>query len=86
MYCVKGHRHSSGLALLWLWLWLWLWLAAAASVRVLAWELPYATGVALKRKKKDWKETLRFASDCNDNDVVIWENILIFQQCRAKAL
>ena len=28
-------------------LWLWLWLAAAALIRPLAWELPYATEVAL---------------------------------------
>ena len=35
-----------------LWLWLWCRLAAAAPVRPLAWELPYATGAALKRQKK----------------------------------
>ena len=33
-------------------LWLWSRLAAAAPTRPLAWELPYAGGVALKRKKK----------------------------------
>ena len=32
-------------------LWLWFRLAAAAPIRPLAWELPYAAGVALKRKK-----------------------------------
>ena len=31
--------------------WLWHRPAAAALIRTLAWELPYATGVALKRKK-----------------------------------
>ena len=31
---------------------LWLWLAAAALIRPLAWELPYAAGVALKEKRK----------------------------------
>ena len=31
---------------------LWLWLAAAALIWFLAWELPYATGVAIKKKKK----------------------------------
>ena len=31
---------------------LWCRLAAAALIWPLAWELPYATGVALKRKKK----------------------------------
>ena len=33
-------------------LWLWHRLAAAALIRPLAQELPYAVGVALKRKKK----------------------------------
>ena len=42
-------------ALLWLWLWLRLWcrLAAAVSIGPLAWELPYAAGMAIKKKKKD---------------------------------
>ena len=31
-------------------LWLWCRLAAAALIRHLAWELPYALGVALKNK------------------------------------
>ena len=30
-------------------LWLWCRLAAAALIQPLAWELPYAAGVALKR-------------------------------------
>ena len=33
-------------------LWLWRGLAAAAPIRPLAWELPYATGAALKSKIK----------------------------------
>jgi len=33
-------------------LWLWCRLAATALIRPLAWELPYAVGRALKRKKK----------------------------------
>ena len=33
-------------------LWLWYRLAAIALIRPLAWELTYASGVALKRKKK----------------------------------
>ena len=36
-------------------LWLWCRRAAAAPVRPLAWERPYATGEALKRKKKKKK-------------------------------
>ena len=44
MSCGVGHRHSLDLASL--------WLAAAAPIRPLAWEPPYAAGVALKRQKK----------------------------------
>ena len=47
MSCGAGHGRGSDLALLWL----WLWLAATALIRPLAWEPPYATGVALKRQK-----------------------------------
>ena len=32
-------------------LWLWQRLAAVAPIRPLAWELPYAAGVALKSKE-----------------------------------
>jgi len=28
---------------------------AAALIRLLSWELPYATGVAIKRKKKEFE-------------------------------
>ena len=48
MSCVVGHRDSLDLALLWL----WCRTAATALIQPLAWELPYAMGVALKRKKK----------------------------------
>ena len=41
-----GLRHGSDLALLWL----WHRPSAAAPIHPLAWELPYATCVALKRK------------------------------------
>ena len=34
-------------------LWLWCRPAAKAQIRPLAWELAYATGVALKRKKNN---------------------------------
>ena len=36
-----------------------LWVAAVALIQPLAWELPYARGVALKRKKKKKKEKKR---------------------------
>ena len=44
----EGHRRSSDLALLWL----WYRLAAVALIRPLAWEPPYAVGVALNKSKK----------------------------------
>lgn len=40
-------------------LWLWCRLTAAASIRPLAWELPYATGAALKKKKRKEKKERR---------------------------
>ena len=43
-----GCRCGSDLSLLWL----WHKLAAAAPIQILAWELPYATGVALKKRRK----------------------------------
>ena len=46
--CGVGHRPGSDLALLRL----WCRTAAAAPVRPLAWEIPYAMGVALKRKRE----------------------------------
>ena len=33
-------------------LWLWCRLAATGLIRALAWELPYASGVALKKKRQ----------------------------------
>ena len=50
-------------------LWLWYRLAAVALIQPLAWELPYATGAALKSKKikknkghqmKRWTMSLTF--------------------------
>ena len=46
-----GHRHGSDPALLWL----WCRLAAVALIRPLAWEPPYAVGMALKRQEKKKK-------------------------------
>ena len=47
MSCGLGHRCGSDLALLGL----WRELAATVLVKPLAWEPPYAAGVALKRQK-----------------------------------
>ena len=52
MSCGVGHRQSLDLVLLWL----WHRLAVVALIRPLAWELPYAMGVALKKKKERKKE------------------------------
>ena len=46
--CGVGRRRSSDPV----WLWLWCRPAAVALIGPLAWELPYATSVALKSKTK----------------------------------
>ena len=47
MSCGVGRRRGSDLALLWL----WCGPAAVALIRPLVWELPYATGAALKKEE-----------------------------------
>ena len=47
-----GHRHGPDPALLWL----WCGLAVVATIQPLAWEPPYAAGVALKSKTEKKKE------------------------------
>ena len=59
MSCGVGHRHSSDLALLWL----WCRPAATTPIQPLSWELPYATGVALKDKKKKKKKKPKLVSE-----------------------
>ena len=51
MICGVGCRRGSDPKLLWL----WFRLAAIAPIRPLAWECPYAAGVALKRQKRKKK-------------------------------
>ena len=48
MSCGVGHRSGTDPELLWL----WHRPVAVAPIRPLAWELPYATGTALKRQKE----------------------------------
>ena len=48
MSCGVGRGRGSDPALLWL----RRWLAAEAPIRPLAWEPPYATGVALEKAKR----------------------------------
>ena len=55
MSCGVGRRHSSDLA----WLWLWRRPGATAPIGPLAWELPYAADMALKKKKKKKKPQKR---------------------------
>ena len=52
MSCGVGRRRCSDLVLL------WLWLAATALIQPLAWELPFATGAALKKKTKNLIKTI----------------------------
>ena len=48
MSCGVGHRYGSDLELLWL----WCRLVATALIGPLAWEHPYASGAALKKKRQ----------------------------------
>jgi len=49
-----GCRHGSNLALMWL----WRRLAAVVPIGPLAWEPPYAAGVALEKTKRQKKKGL----------------------------
>ena len=49
-FCELWYRSQTGLLL-----WLWYRPATIALIRLLAWELPYAVGAALKRQKKEKK-------------------------------
>ena len=67
MNCDAGHRCSLDPVLLWL----WCRPAAVAPIQPLAWELPHASGVALKRqktkkKKKKKKRCWRFITGPED--------------------
>ena len=52
MSCGVGHRLGLDLVLLWL----WRKPEATAPIGILAWEPPYAVGVALKKQKKKDKK------------------------------
>ena len=66
-------RHSPDPALLWL----WCRLIAAALIRPLAWELPYAAGVALERKKERKKRYEKTDSD-SPPPLTIRQSILLY--------
>ena len=62
---VLSRRHGSHLALLWL----WCRLAATAPNRPLAWEPPYAMGVALKRQKTK-KLKIKIHESCGELNTI----------------
>ena len=72
MSCGVGHRHGSDPKLLWP----WRRPGATDPVQPLAWEPPYATGVALKRSKKKKESdiaTSRGVSHICDSDLaMLW--------------
>ena len=91
MSCGIGHRRSLDLV------WLWLWLATTAPMPSLAWEPPYAAGVALKRPKEKIKKSsvlpkrikhlsTRFLlGDGSALAKCIWElvcSVLVLKMCR----
>ena len=58
--------------------WLWCRLAAAAAIQLLAWDLPYAAGVALKdenkNKTKKWMPVIKLFAF---NSANYWENLYL---------
>ena len=56
MSCGVGRRHGLDPVLLWL----WCRPAAVAPIQCLAWEPPYAAGVALKKQKQKQKQIYLF--------------------------
>ena len=75
-----GRRQGSNPALLWL----WHRLAVTAWIRPLAWEPPYATGVALEKKKKNGVENVSGRAILTDDsglDLTLEVNSHIYIQC-----
>ena len=61
MSCAVGHRCGSDSQFPWL----WHRSAAAVLIQPLAWELPYASGVALKNKTKQKDSLESFPKELN---------------------
>ena len=58
-------------------LWLWHRPAGTAPIRRLAWEAPYATGVALKKRQKDKKKKkIEIPRLCCHEKCEMWSNNL----------
>ena len=53
-------------------LWMWCQLAATALIQPLAWELPYAVGMALKSKKKKKKRRIGLLVTLTGNQFASW--------------
>ena len=64
MSCGVVPRRSSDLKLLWL----WRRPVATAPIRLLTWEPPYASGVALKRQKKKKKKESVYPKETVQSD------------------
>lgn len=58
------------------WLWLWCRLAAAAPIRPVAWEPPYAMGVALKQTNKSRKRIDKWRIQGQETETVWIESEL----------
>ena len=70
--CDVVPRHGLDLVLLWL----WGRPAAVAPIRPLAWEPPYAAGMALKSKKKKWfKKGLDMIQERTGGKFLSWLSI-----------
>jgi len=75
MSCSVGRRCSSDLSFMWL----WHRPATAARIQPLAWELPYASGAALKRKniyqpqivEPDWHPDLYVSIYTNTTQYIV---------------
>ena len=72
-----GHRRSSDRVLQWL----WCRLVATAPIRLLAWEPPYAAGVALKRPKKKLIHFLIFNYHYISGINTIWSGCVHLYLC-----
>ena len=68
MSCGVGNRHGLDPELLWL----WYRLAGTALIRPLAWEIPQATGVALKEEKRKTKQNHFYPFDTYLDMTEVW--------------